>query len=41
MKMAVDLGRSGETSVLKDAAGLGLLMVLIASVQLLSFVAGA
>ncbi|MDZ7627999.1 MAG: hypothetical protein U5J99_06265 [Parvularculaceae bacterium] len=32
---------SGETGVLKDAAGLGVLLILIASVQLLSFVAGA
>jgi hypothetical protein len=33
--------KTGETGVLKDAAGLGVLLILIASVQLLSFVAGA
>jgi hypothetical protein len=41
MRKAVVLGRTGETGVLKDAAGLGVLLVLIASVQLLSFVVGA
>ncbi len=38
---ARSLVNAGETGVLKDAAGLGLLLLLIASVQLLSFVAGA
>jgi hypothetical protein len=41
MRKAVTLGNSGETGVLKDAAGLGVLLVLIASVQLLSFLVGA
>ncbi|MCB2099145.1 MAG: hypothetical protein AB7F91_14025 [Parvularculaceae bacterium] len=31
----------GETSVLKDALGLGLLLLLIASTQMASFVFGA
>lgn len=41
MRKAVVLGTMGETGVLKDAAGLGVLLVLIASVQLLSFIVGA
>lgn len=41
MRKAVVVGKAGETGVLMDAAGLGVLLVLIASVQLLSFVAGA
>ena len=34
------LGMLGETSVLKDALGLGLLLLLIASTQMASFVFG-
>lgn len=41
MRKAAAIARTGETGVLKDAAGLGVLIILIASVQLLSFVAGA
>lgn len=41
MRRAVALGTSGETGVLKDAAGLGVLLVLITAVQLLSFLMGA
>jgi hypothetical protein len=41
MRRAVAAAKTGETGVLKDAAGLGVLLILIASVQLLSFVAGA
>lgn len=41
MRKPVALVTSVETGVLKDAAGLGVLLILIASVQLLSFVAGA
>ncbi len=41
MRKAVVLGNIGETGVLKDAAGLGVLLVLMASVQLLSFLVGA
>lgn len=39
--MIRSLGRTGESGVLKDAFGLGLLLLLITSVELLSFVAGA
>lgn len=41
MRRTIAVAKSGETGVLKDAAGLGVLLILIASVQLLSFVAGA
>ncbi len=41
MIKAIAAARTGETGVLKDAAGLGVLLILIATVQLLSFVAGA
>lgn len=41
MMKSIATVKAGETGVLKDAAGLGLLLILIASVQLLSFVAGA
>ncbi len=41
MRKAVSIAKTGETGLLKDAAGLGVLLILIASVQLLSFVAGA
>lgn len=34
-------GMLGETSVLKDALGLGLLLLLIVSTQMASFVLGA
>lgn len=41
MRKTIFIARVGETGVLKDAAGLGVLLILIGSVQLLSFVAGA
>jgi hypothetical protein len=41
MRKALTITKTGETGLLKDAAGLGVLLILIASVQLLSFVAGA
>ncbi len=41
MRNAAQISRTVETGMLKDAAGLGVLLILIASVQLLSFVAGA
>lgn len=41
MRKTITLTKPGETGLLKDAAGLGVLLILIASVQLLSFVAGA
>lgn len=43
MKKSVEiLGENlGETGVLKDALGLGLLLLLIASTQMASFVFGA
>ncbi len=41
MLKAIAAVKPVETGVLKDMVGLGVLLILIASVQLLSFVAGA
>jgi hypothetical protein len=41
MSKAITAAKTGESGMLKDAVGLGVLLILIASVQLLSFVAGA
>ena len=41
MRMKAIAKASGEGGALKDALGLGLLLVLIASTQLMSFLVGA